>query len=381
MRWLVLAAIGLFAAGCEPNYIETSAEVDIYLSQARYKSACVALKNDREHSLREYTARLLAKHPDQPDANACICKALTSWRHGPYDDSVLAGISGTKRDDFVACALPAFDKAEGEDRVKLVVQLGDLGAPAGYAKLVALVAADSEAPEVRAAAIRGLLPVRADHAELLLGRLTAEPQPSVRAAIAEVFENATEPAVVQALVQSARNDPDGEVRAAALKAVVKLRIPETDAMVCDAMMNDPDERVRDRAVRSFKGTKRDEALDCLERRLKTREDSALVRESTLTAIYSSPSDRAARILCDNIGPFLRMYVGDLPVTKMDGADIVKYQNNRDHERSFECVQRANAQGGLSCYGKYYLAVWINDLGGKAFKPTCKGMEANIIEAD
>ncbi len=417
MRWLSIAGIGLAVAGCEPTYIETSAEVDILLAQQRYEAACKAFKNDREHKLREYTAGHLAKHPEVEGVTACICDAIVNWRHGPYDDSVLAGVSGTRRDDLVACALPAFEKAEGEDRPKLVTQLADIGAPAAFAKAAELAKAASEPAPVRVAAVRALTPVRAENADILLDRLTTDPDPTVRAAVAEVFEGATEPPVVAAIVKAAREDQDGLVRAAALASVVKLKLPETDAMVCDAMMNDPDERVRDRAVRSFKGSKRDEALDCLERRLTTREDSPLVRESTLTAImgrmsaytgktvtweqaleskeslvpeklswgptaiYSSPTDRAAKILCDNIGPFLRMYVGDLPVTRMEGADIVKYQNNRDYERSYECVQKAMSQGGYSCYGRYYLAVWMNDLGGKATKPTCAGMEMVIEEAE
>lgn len=379
MRWLVTACIGLAMAGCDPTYIETSAEVDIFLSQSRFKAVCVALKNDREPALREYTAKHLARYPDEEVANACVCKALTSFKHGPYDDSVLAGLSGSGREDFVQCVLPAFDKTEGEDRVKLVTQVAEVRAPSGYAKVAELARKTSEPVPVRVAAVKGLMPVRAEHTELLLGILQSDPEPTVRAAVAATFENADDPPVVQAMVTAARDDADGEVRAAALKAVVKLKLPETDKMVCDAMMNDPDERVRDRAVRSFKGSKRDEALDCLERRLKTREDSATVRESTMAAIYASPTDRAARILCDNIGPFLRMYVRELPVTRMEGADIVQYQNNRDHERSYECVQRALGQGGYSCYGKYYLAVWMNDLGGKAFKPTCKGMELKVTE--
>jgi len=379
MRWLVTACIGLALAGCDPTYIETSAEVDIFMSQSRFKAVCVALKNDREHKLREYTATQLARHPDEPVATECVCKALTSFKHGPYDDAVLAGLSGSGRDDFAQCVLPAFDKAEGEERAMLVTQLAEVRAPTGYAKVAEIARSTSEPTAVRIAAIKGLMPVRAEHADLLLGALASDAEPSVRAAVAQTLENSEEPPVVQALVKAARDDADGEVRAAALKAVVKLRIPETDQMVCDAMMNDPDERVRDRAVRSFKGSKRDAALDCLERRLKTLEESPTVRESTLTAIYASPTERAARMLCDNIGPFLRMYVKELPVTRMEGADIVKYQNNRDHERSFECVQRALGQGGYSCYGKYYLAVWMNDLGGKAFKPTCKGMELKVIQ--
>lgn len=374
MRWLVLACTALAAAGCEPTYLQTSAEVDTFLSQGRYSAVCVAFKNDGDDTLREYAARQLARYVEEPVASECLCEAITSYKHGPYDSAVLTGLAGVKSDAMVACAEPAFDKAEGEDRERLVVQIGDLGAPASYARLAEIAAQTSEPPGVRAAAVRGLMPVRDEQRALLLARLVDDPDPSVRAAVAETLENSEDPTTVKALVKAAGDDADGQVRAAALRAVVKLRIPETDQMVCTAMIEDPDERVRDRAVRSFKGSKRPEALACLERRLKTHEASAVVRESTLTAIYASPNPKAPKILCDNVGPFLRMYVDELPVTRMDGADIMKFQNNRDYENSLACVQRARSQGGYSCWAQYYLAVWANDLGGSAHKPTCKGME-------
>ncbi|TVQ90117.1 MAG: HEAT repeat domain-containing protein [Deltaproteobacteria bacterium] len=372
MRWLVLACFGLVTAACEPTYIETPAEVDIYISQGRFGTACIALRNDREPKLRQYTANLLATYPDQTVVNDCICERIMAYRHGPYDDAVLRGLEGSKRDDLSTCALPAFDKAEGEERLQLVREFGAIRSSVSNDRLAEMVGDLKEPVEVREAAALGLLPAREAKQDLLLRSMANDPAPEVRAAIAKVFEGAEQPEVVSAITKAAREDEDGGVRAAALKAVVRLKIPETDAMVCAAMLDDPDARVRLRAVRSFKGSKRDVALDCLERRLKKHEEDAEVREATMKAIYASPSPRSPKILCDNIGPFLRMYVKDLPVTRMQGADIIKHQNNRDFENSYDCVQRARAQGGYSCWGRYYLAVWTNDLGGKAHKPTCKG---------
>lgn len=367
----VLLALG----GCDPNWIETSAEVDIFISQARWSAVCVALKNDRDESLRTYATEKLVQAEDQPVAFDCACKAVMDWRHGPYDAAVVEGFRGTANDALVPCVLPALENTTGEERVALVNQIAGMSAPAGMKKVAEIAADESEPAEVRVTAVKGLMPEREAYRDVLLGRLTSDPDAKVRAEAALAFENEKEGGVVSALVKAARDDTDGLVRAAALKAVVKLRIDETDKMVCDMMMNDPDERVRDRAVRSFKGSKRRVALDCLKKRLLTEEKSGLVRESTMKAIYASPDPYAAQILCDAIGPFTRMVVGDLPVHKMEGADIVKHQNNRDFERSYECVQKALRQGGYSCYGRYNLADWMERLGGKAFKPTCKGMDA------
>ncbi|MFK7926855.1 MAG: HEAT repeat domain-containing protein [Myxococcota bacterium] len=375
LRRLASAAIvGLSLGGCDPNWVETSGEIDVFIGQGRWSAVCVALKNDRNDSLRKYAAEKLVAAGDEPVAKACVCERVMSFRNGPYDVSIVEGFRGTKRDDLVPCVLPALDEATGEERVHLVGQIGGIGAPSAHKKMAELAKDTKEPVEVRVAAVQALLPERVAYRADLLDRLVNDPAPEVRAEAAATFENEKDDGVVAALVKAARDDADGAVRAAALKSVVKLRIDETDKMVCDMMMNDPDERVRDRAVRSFKGSKRRVALDCLKKRLLTEEKSGMVRESTMKAIYASPDPYAADILCDAIGPFTRMVVGELPVHKMEGADIVKHQNNRDFERSYECVQKAVRQGGYSCYGRYNLADWLERLGGKAFKPTCKGMD-------
>ena len=43
MRALYAALAALTLMGCDPNWIETSAEVDIFISQARWSAVCVAL--------------------------------------------------------------------------------------------------------------------------------------------------------------------------------------------------------------------------------------------------------------------------------------------------------------------------------------------------
>jgi hypothetical protein len=144
-------------------------------------------------------------------------------------------------------------------------------------------------------------------------------------------------------------------------------------MVCKAMMDDPDERVRDQAVRSFRGSKRSVAIQCLKKRLYTKEESAVVRASNLDALYRSPSDEAALVLCHAIGPFLRMYVVNGIADSLPAVNIIENQNNRDFERSYECVQKAIRQGGYSCYARNHLGQWMNELGGKASTPWCPGM--------
>src|SRR5690606_29312082 len=105
------------------------------------------------------------------------------------------------------------------------------------------------------------------------------------------------------------------------------------------------------AVKAAHGTKRPEVLTCLKKRLLANEESASVRTATLKALGASPSDDAAKALCDGIGPFLRMYVKDQIAERMSGVNIVEIQNNRDWEASYACVQKALGQGGYSCYAR------------------------------
>ena len=56
-----------------------------------------------------------------------------------------------------------------------------------------------------------------------------------------------------------------------------------------------------------------------------------------------------------------------------GFNIIETQNNRDWERSYECVEKALEQGGYSCYARNHLGHWFNELGGSASTPWCEGM--------
>jgi hypothetical protein len=123
-------------------------------------------------------------------------------------------------------------------------------------------------------------------------------------------------------------------------------------------------------------SKRKRSIQCLKKRLLEEEPSGAVREATLAALGASPSDHAAEVLCDAIGPFLRLHVRDQIADRIPGANIIEVQNNRDFERSYECVGKALRQGGYSCYARNHLGHWYKRLGGKASTPWCPGMPRN-----
>lgn len=374
---LALGAALLAAVGCNPRYVETKDQVDVFLANGRPGSACVALemKANEKRELRAYAAEKLATLAEgEQVATDCLCKALYDPETGAWDRAVLGGLDKVARDDLAQCILPALDQPTivGEERVELVRLLGGMGAPAVFPKLASIAATDAD-EAVRAEAVTALTQARDEQLPVLLDRLANDASAVVRVAAAESLNRIEDKQAVAAIVKAATDDADGAVRATALKAVVKLKLPETDALVCKAMMDDPSEEVRIRAITSFKGTKRSEALACLKKRLYADEESPAVRTAVMKAIYASPSDEAAKILCDAIGPFLRKYVTTQIAENMDGVDIVTHQNNRDPDNSYACVAKALSQGGYSCYARNHLGRWFNRLGGKASEPWCPGM--------
>lgn len=367
----LLVAAGLGACDIPPSYVERSGDIDIFLVNERFKSACVGMDMPDE-DLRRYTAMKLADYPQEEVANSCICEALYDPELHSWDAAVADGLRNTERDDLAACLASALSDDQADERERLVHMLAGIHAPSGYAA-IAEAAASERDPEVKAAMISELQPSDS-HVDVVLAALKSDDSPAVRAAAARALKGRKDPAVVEAVVHAATEDPEGEVRAAALRSVVKLKVEKTDEMVCAAMMEDEDEAVRLMAVRSYKGTRRPEALACLRKRARSEEESGAVRQAILDALGASPSDEAADILCEIVGPWSRMYIKDKIYVDIPGADVMKAQNNRDWERSYQCVAEALRQGGYSCYARNYLGHWMKDLGGSAATPWCPGMK-------
>jgi len=367
--------LALFTA-CEPRYVENSADIDTYLVRGHFSSACVGLKmrGDDMAELRGYTALKLAEFPDEEDANACVCEALYSAERG-WDPAVADGLNGTKRDDFATCLAAALKDESVLERHKVVYAIGAIAAPKGYDHLAEIAQGTGDVG-MREASVLALRPSEA-HIPLLLELLKSDPEAKVRAAAAKSLIGRDSEAVIETVAKVAVEDAEGEVRAQALNAVVKLRLPQTNKMVCTAMMDDPDSVVRLNAVKAIRGTKKPDLVKCLEQRLLTKEEDGQVREATIKALGASPSDDAALVLCNAIGPVLRMYVtgeGNQVAQEVMGGDIIKAQNDRDWERSYDCVVKARRQGGFSCYSRNYINWWYNQVSGESVKvPWCEGM--------
>ncbi len=377
LRRLALLPMGLAVlTACEvpPRFVQTTAEVDAFLLQKRYRSACVGLAANDE-TVREHTAKVLEGLPHVHVVNDCLCTALYDAETHQVDWAVARGLAGSQRDDLAGCLSPALDDAaiQGEDRALVVAGLGGMEAASAYEAIEGLLG-DAD-PAVRANAAEALRPAKGS-VKALLGVLANDSEPTVRAAAARALDGKRSDQVVTALVRAVREDADGGVRGDALTAAVSSRAPSSNDLVCDALMHDPDERVRVAAAKVFHGSKSRVVLKCLDKRMTTEEESGAVRQAVLDAVKASPSDEAPDMLCRNIHRWSRLYIKDQVAPDIDGHNIVRAQNDRDWERSYDCVQAALRQGGLSCYARNYLGKWMNELGGKASTPWCPGMVKN-----
>ncbi len=377
LRRLAVLPLGLAVlTACEipPRFVQTTAEVDAFVLQKRYRSACVGLQAN-DDTVREHTAKTLEVLPHVQVVNDCVCAALYDAEKHTTDSAVARGLAGSERDDLASCLAPALDDGAitGEDRARVVADLGGMEAASAYSAIEGLLKDDD--PAVRANAAEALRPAKGS-VESLIDVLASDPEASVRAAAARALDGKRSDQVVTALVRAVREDSDGGVRGDALTAAVSSRAPSSNDLVCTALLDDEDERVRVAAAKVFHGSKSRVALKCLDKRMTTEEESGAVRQTVLDAVKASPSDEAADMLCRHINRWSRMYIKDKVAPDIEGHNIVRAQNDRDWERSYDCVQKALRQGGLSCYARNYLGKWMNELGGKASTPWCPGMVKN-----
>lgn len=372
MRALLLLIPTLLLAACEmaPRYVEGK-DIDDAMAYERYKTVCVGLKM-KDDDVRRYATEKLETVSD-PAAATCICENISG--QGGWDPAIAEGLSGSKRDDLVGCLAKLVEDPALPKRVEAVVALGRTDAPITKTSLGRIASTPGD-NAVRVQAIKAL---GGDPAwrEALMGML-GESDPALRAAAAEALSTlaSKDAAVLDALIKAATTDSDGSVRAAAL-AAARHSGPSSDGLACTAMMDDPSPDVRRAAIASFRGTKSKDAAACLRKRALTKEEDPGVRDAMLSTLKSSPIDESAAVLCDAIPFWLRNYVDKELPEKIPGTEIVKAQNDRDWERSYECVGKAlKAGGGYSCYAKMHLGLWYRELGGSAYVPPCPGYESS-----
>ncbi|MBK7755597.1 MAG: HEAT repeat domain-containing protein [Deltaproteobacteria bacterium] len=348
--------------------------VDQAIAMSRFKTACVGLRMKKDDDLRAYTAKKLAEIPDQDVIVDCVCENAYKADKHTVDLAIVKGLESSARDDLAQCFVPALADAEVKDRAALIAGLVKVRAPALSAELLRIAQDATQASDVRAAAF-GALGGTSDAGAVstLVSTLKGDPAAEVRAAAATALVGQKDPAVADALYSSATTDADGAVRAAALASLRTVGSGKAEQVLCELMIKDPAPAVRKEAILAMKGAKSDTQVACLRERALTKEDDPDVRQAILTALGSSPNQKAADALCEAVPFFMKSYITKEPPEKVPGTDIAKAQNDRDFEKSYECFERALRQKGQwSCVGQQYVAWWFNEVGGKAFIPKCDG---------
>ena len=361
----------LLTVGCEitPNFVDGK-DVDDAFARGSYKTMCVGL-GMKDDDTREYTAEQLIKVED-PIAVACLCEQIADEKTG-WDHAIAQGLKGTQRDEIASCFAALVSKPDLPERLEAVVALANIPAKAARDVLAQVATAPGDA-EVRARAVTAIGGDVTYKTQVFA--LTRDPEVAVRSAATTGISNYKDDAEAgEALKAIAANDADPAVRASALTGLRKTLKNDADPILCEAMMKDPEPEVRAAAVGTFRATKRKEALDCLRTRAMTYEESASVRSEVLAVLKSSPSADAKKILCDGIPFWVRSYLKEGASDKVPGTNIIEVQNDRDWEKSYECLQKAyRSSGGYSCYAKMEVGYWFNKVGGTVYVPNCPGYE-------
>ncbi|MDP6934859.1 MAG: HEAT repeat domain-containing protein, partial [Myxococcota bacterium] len=295
----MISLVLLLWTGCDipPRYVSQSDVGDAFI-QERYKTVCKGLEMSEDET-RKYAAEKLASLK-QPLARDCICENIET-PEGSWDPAIAKGLVSTRFPEVVECFTRLVERPDLPDRLEAVVVLKGINTSNARDTLAKVVRGEGD-DEVRAKAMEGISG-NSQYQELFLELLASPTEtPAVRAAAAKAMAGLKAKLVASTLTRAATEDAEPEVRGAALGALRSAGAKGVDELICKSMMEDESPLVRRKAVLAFKGTKRSGPVACLRDRALTLEEDAGVRDALLTVLKSSPSDDAAKILCDAI-PF------------------------------------------------------------------------------
>lgn len=346
----------------EPAFVSVR-DLDKALASGQTSWLCAGLRM-KDPATRQAAA---TKLKDYPFDSSCLCERLEY--DGRWDPAILGGLARATDAEKVGCVGTLLDTpASGvvpPERTELITAL--LKIPVARPRLVTAATSDPD-PAVRAAAMSVYRDSK-DSAELtqVQSWLTSDPDPAVRAAAAGALHG--QPSAEAALRTAITTDTEPVVRAAALATYPSFQPADLAAVTCKVLLEDASPEVRVAALGSMRATRNAEQIACMRRLATTPEASPEVRAALLKTLGSSRAPEAADVLCHAIPSWVKAYVAD--TAPSEGDDILKAQNDRDFQRSYECVQAAvKSSRGYTCAGRAYVGSFFRELGGKASVPTC-----------
>lgn len=370
---MLVVLASLFACDAVPTAPQ---DIDVAIVNGDFEFACRGYGSE-DLDLRGYAAAKLVESAS-PVVAACTCAALYDPTSGKVD-LVVAGAAAPKgRADLAACLAPAIEDAR-VDRVAAMDALARFkSAPAKDA--LVKVADRAAEPTLRAAALAGLRYYDDANPTLITALQAAEPE--VRLAAATALERHVDQGAIVALDGLVASDASAEVRAAAATSLASVQTLDGDYGACKALIGDVDPVVRAAPLRVWQTqvARRPEVIECLEKKLGTPESDAAIRGAVIAHLKRAGTPEAGIATCRAIGPYTRANVTDAVPEEGSGDDLIGVQNALAWEQTLACVQKAYAQGGYSCPGRYWLAWWIVRTGGHAVAPSCPGMTSESISS-
>lgn len=355
MRMLTLTVLLACTGGeTNPNTI-TKSDIQTAVPKKDIKTICTALKSSDEDVQQFATEQLRIFEPEQ--TKDCLKEGLVESDSKAFRLGVLEGLKGEKRNAVARVAAELIQDTSLVGRAEAIHHLGGVPAPAVNAALMKIAENGSDASDVRAVAIRavGGYTDNFDSTAALFDDGDAE----VKAAVVDMLGLHTEEKGARKLIKEALPHEDENVRAAAMKAYRAHAGDRAEEVLCTAMMDDTSPKVRAAAIAALEKTKSVSAIRCLRKRAMTLEEDRDVRAAILRSLKLAEGNAerpAFTAMCDAIPFWLRSYTTDKLPEEDPGTDIVKMQNDYDHEYSEKCFAKAYAQKSqYSCHGHKYIA--------------------------
>jgi hypothetical protein len=372
LRRTVLLTLPWLAA-CDlltPSHVEVP-DIQEAMAVERYNVVCVGLDMKADDTRKFATEKLI--DVEDPIAEECICSHIADKDKG-WDMAVADGMKTTDRDELAKCFTELVRNPALPKRGEAIGFLKSMPAPVARQTLADIAGDPQSTADDRVKAL-GAIAGSKSFADVMVALVESETDTDVRAAATAGLGGLKDRPIIKLLRTKATDDPEGAVRSAALRALKQSKVPDSTEMMCKAMMEDDSPAVRIQAIGAFRGTKRAAAVKCLRERALTEEADSGVRQKLLDVLGSSPHKDAPTILCDAIPFWARTYLKEGMPDRVAGTDIITAQNNRDFERSYECVQKAiRSSRGYSCYARAYTGHWMRKLGGTASVPRCPGYD-------
>ncbi len=351
LLWSLFACTG---GETNPNVI-TKSDIQTAVPKKDIVTICTALRSPDSELQQFATEQLRIFEPEQ--TKECLKEGLVDAETKEFRVAVLEGLKGEKRNALGRVAADLIQDTSLKGREEAIHHLGGVPAPAVNAALLKIAENSNDNPSVRAVAIRSVGGYT-DNFDATAS-LFDDANPEVKSAVVDMLALHTEEKGARRLIKEALPHEDERVRASAMKAYRAHAKDRAEEVLCTAMMEDTSPMVRKAAIESLEKTTSVSAVRCLRKRAMTLEEDRDVRAAILQSLKLAEGNAerpAFTAMCDAIPFWLRSYVTDKLPEEDPGTDIVKMQNDYDHENSEKCFAKAYAQKSTySCHGHKYIA--------------------------